>query len=227
MQFYDLDVRRLEGTPSVGELARQALLLGYSGMAVIEPWGSPVDLSDLKADADRLKTQEFDIAVGVELQPKSVTELTEAVERLKDERVLMMVSGGDPAINRAACENPHVSVLAPHLDQQESGLDVPIMEAAARNGVAIELRFRHVLVALRRQRAALLGRLSGIIAAAEKARAPVIVTSGASSVWEMRDPRELIGLANVLGMELPKAFAAVSDNPLHIMEKGKERGGPR
>lgn len=221
MQFYDLHVRRLAGMSSLGELAKQAQFLGYSGIAVLEPWVSRESLDRLKSESKALKSVDFGVFAGIELQPKSVIEMSEAVEKLKDEPVLIAVSSADPEVCKFACENPRVDVLSVQPEQQDA-LGMYALEAAAKNGTAIDICFRHVLVALRRQRAALLRRMEDNIHAAQLAKAPITVSSGASSVWEMRDPRELIGLANILGMELSHAFATVSDIPQHVIAKRLE-----
>lgn len=206
---------------SLSELAEQALLLGYSGIVVLEPWGSIEALDRLKSESKALKGTDFGVFAGIDIQPKSVVEMSEAIEKLKDEPVLITVSSGDPEVCKFACENPRVDMLSIQPDQREM-LGFSALEAASRNGIAINFCFRHVLVALRRQRAALLRRMEENISAAQLAKAPITVSSGASSVWEMRDPRELIGLVNVLGMELSHAFATVSDIPQHIIQKRLE-----
>lgn len=53
--------------------------------------------------------------------------------------------------------------------------------------------------------------------------AHVILGSGARSKWDMRDPRELIALGTVIGMELNKAFDSMSTIPEQMIEKNKAR----
>jgi len=57
----------------------------------------------------------------------------------------------------------------------------------------------------------------------KKFNAPIIVTSGALSKWELRGPRELAALANLLGLDLGKAIETVSTTPAGIIEKNKAK----
>ena len=207
-------------------LAKQAAYLGYSGIVAIEQWHGAGSLDTLKKVAAGIETAELEIFTGAELQPKNTSELIEALEKAKPEADMIIVSGADPATNLAACNDPRVNLLLPNLERPDGGLDYSCFEAAARNGVAIGLCFRNALVTFRKQRANLLVRLADVVRSAQAARAQLVLVSGATSVWEMRDPRELIGLANILGMELPNAFAAMSDNPLHIIERKHDIAKP-
>ena len=54
-------------------------------------------------------------------------------------------------------------------------------------------------------------------------KAPLIVCSGAQNIWDMRDPRKLVSITNIFGLELEKAFSCVSSIPQQIVENNKKK----
>lgn len=181
MQFYDLCVRSQAGISSVSELAKQALLLGYSGIVVIEPWHGVGSLQNLKKEVTAERTAELEVLAGVELQPKTPAELGETLELARPEAGLIVVSGGDLAVNRAACEDQRVDLLLPNMDRPDGGLDASCYEAATKSGVAVGLCFRNALITFRKQRSTLLGRLAIIVNSAQVTRTQLVAISGARS----------------------------------------------
>ena len=133
------------------------------------------------------------------------------------------MSGGNYEINRAVCEDPRVDILAhPELRRIDSGLDQVCLEAATRNNVAIQINFREILYSFRRPRSYILNHVTKNIMLTNHFRTPVIICSGAQSTWDMRAPRELVSIANVLGLDLGKAFLGVTSVPQQIVENNKK-----
>ena len=49
----------------------------------------------------------------------------------------------------------------------------------------------------------------------------MIISSDAKSIWDMRPPREMVSMAISLGLDLGRAFAAVTSIPQQIIENNK------
>jgi len=223
MKFYDLCLRSnlCGGTSSVEELTRYAELLGYSGIVVCDVWQGPEKLAVLKAELARVQAQtKVELLLGAEIAVNSPSELSTALDAVRSLVPIVAVSGGTFAINQIACNDSRVDLLLhPELGRLDPGLDEACIAAAARNGVAIALDFRQVLYNYRKQRSALLQRMTANVKLAVASRAPLVVVSSAQSVWDMRDPRELIALASVLGLDFARSFATLSDAPARIVER--------
>jgi ribonuclease P/MRP protein subunit RPP1 len=223
MKFYDLCLRSnlCGGTSSVEELARYAELLGYSGIVVCDVWQGPEKLATLKAELARVQTQtKVELLLGAEISANTPSELSTILDSVRPQVAVVAVNGGTFAINQAACNDSRVDMLLhPELSRPDPGLDEACIAAAARNGVSIALDFRQVLYSYRRQRSALLQRMTANVKLAIASRAPLVVVSSAQSVWDMRDPRELIALASVLGLDFARSFATLSDAPARIVER--------
>ncbi len=183
-------------------------------------------LTEAKKEIASIKTS-VNVLLGVEIIAKNTQDLANKVNRFRDIADIIMVSGGDIEINRAACENPKVDILAhPEFKRKDSGLDHVIVAAAAKNRVAIELNFRSFLHASGRQRAYLLASMQRNSMLCKKFGAPVIVTSAAENIWEMRAGKDLSTLAYLAGMDVENAITTVSTIPEFIIRRVKEIKSP-
>ncbi len=219
MKFYDLHIQSnlSSGENSVEQIVDFAKKLGYSGIAVCDNYQGLEKLNKLKNDIEKLKT-DIDVYSGVKIQAEDVNELKDLISKVREKVMIVIVSGGNYSINRAACRDPRVDILShPEFGRIDSGLDQPCLNLATQNNVAIEINFREILHSFRRPRSYILNHITKNIKLCNHFRTPMIICSGAQSIWEMRNPRDLISIANSLGMEIGKAFLSMSSVPLDII----------
>jgi ribonuclease P/MRP protein subunit RPP1 len=220
MKFYDLHAETVEN--NIQQMAEFAEKLGYSGIAICNTFENIEKLKQLKEEISKVKSN-IEIYLGVKIKAKDPQEMNEIVSKVREHVLIVIVAGGDYSINRAACENPRVDILAhPELKRIDNGLDEACLNSAAQNNVAIQVNLREIAITFRRPRSYILNNVATNIRISEKLRAPLIICSGAQSVWDMRDPRELVAIANVLGLELGKAFNCVTNVPQSIIENNKK-----
>jgi ribonuclease P/MRP protein subunit RPP1 len=221
MKFYDLNLQSniSGGESTIEQIVDLAKKLGYSGIAICENYQGSEKIEELKNAISNVNT-DIEVYTGVRIQAKSVGEMKEILSKVRDKVTVVVVEGGDYAINRAACEDPRVDILShPEMGRFDSGLDEPCLDLAAKNNVAIEINFREVLNSFRRVRSYLLQSLEQNIRLCEGFKTPMVVCSGAQSIWDMRSPRDMVSLANVLGMDIVKAFSSLSTNAQLIVEE--------
>lgn len=227
MRFYDLHIHSnlSIGESSVERLAQQAKALGWSGIAITDNWQGIEKLKQMKEHcAAAQKAVGIEVWPGIKIQADDKSELARLIGLVRDQIHVLIVHGGNYEINRAAVSDARVDILAhPELGRFDNGLDDVCAHLAAENNVSIEINFRQVLSSYRKLRSKILEQMAENIRLAAAFRAPIIVCSGAQSIWEMRDPRQLIAVANVLGQDLAKAFASASDIPAQIIEKNSKR----
>lgn len=227
MRFYDLQVfsNLNSGENNIAELASMAERLGWTGIAIADTWEGLEKLKHLKdkITAAQEKTK-IELIPAVTLKPKDVHELKTQLNEVRQLVPIVIVAGGDYNINRAACEDNRVDILAhPEINRPDSGLDDICLTAAAANGVSIGINFNTILHASHRARARALQHLAVNVQLAATYRAQLVVVSGCQSKWELRDPRQLIALVDILGAELPHAFAAASDVPAGILDRNMKK----
>ena len=112
-------------------------------------------------------------------------------------------------------------LCSPERGRKDSGLDHICVRSASENNVAIEINFNEVLNSKNRSQS--LSFLRRNIYLCNKYNAKIITTSGAKSIWEMRSPRELASLTNLLGLDIKSAIDSVSSVPEEIINTNREK----
>jgi len=218
MPFYDLHIHTNMsiGENTVDEAVEFAKKLDLSGLGIAQYY--PGKIEELpKADGIDL------VSVGV-IKCDSPGELSELARKLRNKVEIIMVHGGNYDINRAACENPLIDMLAhPELGRKDSGLDHICVKAAADNNVAIEVNFREILESYKKNKIYVMSSINKNIKLCKKYGAKLVTTSSAISKWGMRSGRELAAVANILGLELGEAIETTSTIPENIVKINREK----
>lgn len=218
MAFYDLHVHTTLsiGESSVDEVVEFAKKLGFAGIGIAQYY--PGKLEQLpKLDGIDL------VSVGV-IKVDNPNELSEMAKKLRNKVEIVMVHGGNYDINRAACENSLIDILAhPELGRKDSGLDHVCIKAAAENNVAIEINFREILESYKKNKIYVMSAVNKNIKLCKKYGVKMITTSSAITKWGMRSGRELAAVANVLGMDLGDAIKTTTTMPEEIIKINREK----
>ncbi len=228
VRYFDMHVTTNHsfGTDSIPEIVKMAERLELDTICIADALETVEKLAAIKKEIAGIKST-VKIVPGVEIIAKNTQDLSNKISRFRDIADIILVSGGDLDINRAACENPKVDILAhPEYKRKDSGIDHVMAEAAAKNKVAIELNFRSFLHASGRARSYLLSSMQRNVMLARKFDAPVIVTSAAENIWEMRGGKELSTLAYLAGMDVENAINTASSIPEFLVRRVKEIKSP-
>ena len=236
MPSYDLHThsKLTIGENTVEEMSSMANKLGFSGIGIVRYSNNIIDLPNVEVSPhisgkvseilNSQKLENIDIISCVEIQTKNVEELDKEIKRVRNKSEIVIVSGGDYDINRAACENSMVDILAhPELDRKDSGLDYVCIRSAKENNVAIELHFKSFLESFKRKRTNILNKMGKNVKLCNKYNAKIIVSSGAITKWGMRSGREMSALAKILGMELGQAISTTTSVPEEMVKKNREK----
>lgn len=167
----------------------------------------------------------FEFEFGLEINPKSQNELYKLSKKYRNESKYISVLGGDLAINRAACENRQIDVLSrPYFRNRNScGINHVLAKEAVRNNVAIELCFNDILSSYLSFRAKIMANFREIIKLYNKFRFPLIITSGASSIWETRSPKDIFSVFKNFGLSQDDLDLCLDDYPNQLIEFNNER----
>lgn len=222
--FYDLNVQTsiASGRSTVEEMVRRAEKLDIDHLGFCDYLTDIDQLAELKEAMDAVET-DIDLHHGVKVRADDKQELHDKVSLFRDSVEVVAVHGGDSEINRLAAEDKRVDVLChPEFKRHDSGVDHVIAKAAANNRVAIELNFRSVLQTYGKLRANIMHGQRRNIRLASHFDAPLILNSGAQAVEDMRKPRDMVGLATSLGVNLGDAFTLVEGVPRAILQRYEE-----
>ena len=224
MAYYDLHVHSAfsEGESTIEQIAETAKMLGYSGVCFSEYFSGDQHLKKLKAEIAKAEAKAgIDISIGFEA--RTVGEL-DKLSQMRRKFDVLLVRGGDLRLNRAACETKEVDILThPSYGRYDCGINHVLAKLAAKNGVAIELNFREILISTKKTRNIVLANMRTLAELGKKYRAPLILCSGSTSHWTLRDPLCMQSMAMQLGLNIDDAKRAMSQVPAGIIRNSKDK----
>jgi ribonuclease P/MRP protein subunit RPP1 len=199
-----------EGGSTVSRLALAAKGLGYSGICV-------ANHSDFFLDVRQ--HEEAGVIQGVEVIANNANDLRRQVDRFRKKVRVLAVHGGEPGINRAACEDDRVDILLHPPDGKTSGINHILAKLAADKHIAIGFELLPILCSKGGTRVRILSNYKTNLALAKKYDAPFVVVSGAMSFYDMRDVRTAVSLCKLFGMSEKDALKGLSYYPSEILKR--------
>ena len=212
-KWFDLCVR----TADLKETLPLAKELGWNGIG----WLLPVEAAELKAG----RIEAPDVFTGALVKEHTKEGMRKSVRGARKAVELVVVAGGNPEINRAACEMPEVdillhpwgsaiSVMGPKGQsglRSDSGMDNVMARLAAKNGVAIGFGFNEMLRSNKRARVQLMANMLEAAGLVRKAKAPFVLTSEAREPSDIRAPGDIASFGRILGLPENGIKDALSD----------------
>ena len=146
----------------------------------------------------------------LEIESKNINEIRKSVNRFRNKARCISVIGGDLKVNRNTVENIRVDVLSrPYLKRYDSGLNHVLAKEAVNNNVAIELCFKDILKSYLAPRAKVISNFRDIYTLYRKFDFPLILSSRAESVFDIRTTHDFISVFTQTGLtesEVNKSF---------------------
>lgn len=224
MDFYDLHLHSefSEGKSSVEDFAKRAKILGFRGIGFATYHKDRKRVEQLKKRAVEVsKKMGIDVFIG--LEATTLEELKKLINIRRDYDILL-VGGTNLNLNRKTVQTKEVDILAhPEYNRKDSGLNHTMAKLAAKNQVAIEINFREILFSSKNTRSHIMHHIQNNVKLCKKYKTPIIISSGAVSHWQLKDPKVLISMGRLLGLELSEAKKALSETPQNMIRVIKER----
>lgn len=182
-----------DGEATVARLAKTAAEYGYDGLVVRNHGDAQADY-DPEGVADEYGV---DVVSGIEIRSADASQASGLIGNYRSKRDVVCVHGGD--LNRFAVEQARVDVLAHPMD----GGDVNhvLARAAAENGVHLEFDLGGVLRREGGPRVQAIRGLRKLREIVEQYDAPYVVSAEPASHLELRAPRELAAVGELIGFD--------------------------
>lgn len=201
--FYELNIHAIpDDNQTISRFAFEAKRYGYSGIAIIN---SKVTYQG--------KPDDFSIYSGIEIQCRP-PKLRDEIKRHRDETDILIVRGGDEALNRAAVDTEGLDVLL-----QPVQFNHVLARIAVDNSITIGFNIGSIIRMRGEPRVRELIIMRTNLKYARKYSLPVILTSDARSPYDLRSPREMAALASLFGMTMKEAVDAMSVTPSWILKR--------
>lgn len=153
------------------------------------------------------------------LEAKDWGELKRKIREEREKADVLVFEGGDKELNRKASQEPRLDIiLSPEKGGRDSGIDHVTAKEAAENNVAIGFSLRSLQKEGKR-RSQNLSNWRKNLKLCKKFGAPSIITTEASSVYDLRSPRDLASIIDSIGFE---GQEMVSQNPREILKRSEK-----
>jgi RNase P/RNase MRP subunit p30 len=215
-EFTDLRVRKSVDPMEFERMILAAKEMGYRHLGIVY-------------DGDRVTDESFlgmDVISRVELSPLSPGELLSSLRRVRDRFEVVAVNCSNKLVARQAAKDHRVDILMFPGDLSERRavwFDEQEVTLATRIGCSFEVSAIELIRAGSARMPQLITRLKKETASARRHDIPIIVSSGAAATIELREPRALSAILDLLDIEEEAALDMVSINPLHIVERNREK----
>ncbi len=183
-----------DGASTTARLAQIATRYGFDGIVVRNG-------ADIEVDTEGIRrTYEIDIVDGVEIRTDDLQRASGIVGNYRPSTTMLIAVGGTITGNRFACENEYVDVLSRPL-AGDGDINHVMTNAAADNGVRLEVDLTPVLRSQGGRRVRAIQKLRKLVELIEHSGAPYVVSATPQSHLELRAPRELTAVGDAIGLE--------------------------
>jgi RNase P/RNase MRP subunit p30 len=212
----------LKDAEQVSRIINKAYRLEYSLIAV----AFPPNFSE--EETQRLRNicneNKINLASRVDLKPKTPNELLQNLRKLRRRFEIIAVICESKSVARQAAKDRRVDILNfPSLDFRKRFFDRAEAELASNALTSFEIDMKPLLLLERSARIRLLSNLRREAIIAKEFHVPIVISSGVSDEMLMRKPRELAALASLFDLDEASAIEAVSENPLTIVKRNRDK----
>ncbi|WP_405274463.1 ribonuclease P protein component 3 [Methanobrevibacter sp.] len=181
------------------------------------------DALDIKNELSESLDDVIGFDYTLEIKSNNVNEIKKIARKFRKKSLCISVIGGDLKVNRAVVETIQIDVLSrPYLKRYDGGLNHVLAKEAVKNNVAVELCFKDVLRTYLSHRSKVISNFKDIYTLYRKFDFPLILSSRAESVFDIRTTHDFISFFKQTGLtdsEVEKSFLTAKN----ILEFNKNR----
>ena len=205
------------------ELAMQASNYGWHHLSFSYSPDEFGDALSFKKDLKDKLNDFIDIDHTLSIKSNNPSEIRKIVRKYRNKSSCISVLGGNLKVNRNCLENIQVDVLSkPYFKRYDSGLNHILAREAKDNNVAIEVVFNDILKSYLAPRSKILANFRDIYKLHRKYEFPLILSSGAQSIFDIRtvmDFKAVFMQTGLTDLEVENSFKTAEN----ILEFNKDR----
>lgn len=225
-RFVDLHLSApIRDLDQVERMIRKSSELGYRLVGLILPPNVMRDqISQLQHICSDAK---IGLVKRVNLSPKTPGELLRDLRRLRRKFEVISVTCTSKGVARQAARDRRVDLLHfPATDLRKRFFDRAEAELASKALSSLEIEMAPILLLTGFSRVRLLSRLRREVETAERFKVPITISSGATNEYLIRGPHDYAALTILFGMSVSSALRSLSENPVDIVERNREKLSP-
>lgn len=175
---------------------------------------------EIEESFERLnESTKLDLYMGVVIDESNPQLLRKEVQRLYKKVDLIMANGGDEKINRVICETPQVDIINhPYMNKRNSGINHVLSKLLVENNISVNINLRDILQHRGFFRAKILNQINQLLMLQKKYDFRCVISSGGMSFYDLRTPKSMILLSQLMDMEIEYGKNCISKHPQEIIE---------
>ena len=204
-------------------LAMEAFKYGWEHINFSYNQNDFKDALDIKREVSDNLDGIINFDYTLEIKSNNVNEIKKTARKFRNKSSCISVIGGNLKINRATVETIQIDVLSrPYLRRFDGGINHVLAKEAVKNNVAVELCFKDVLRSYLSHRSKVISNFKDIYTLYRKYDFPLILSSRAESVFDIRTTHDFIAFFKQTGLsdsEIDKSFLTAQN----ILEFNEDR----
>jgi len=225
-KFVDLHLRApISDLNQVERMIRKSSQLGYHLVGLVLPPKIMRDqINQLQHICD---DAQIDLVKRVNLSPKTSGEVLRGLRSFRRKFEVISVTCTSKSVARQAAKDRRVDLLHfPAADPRKRFFDHAEAELASKVSSSLEIEMAPLLLSTGHSRIRLLSRLRREVEIAERFKVPVTISSGATNEYLIRGPHDYAALTVLFNMSVFSALRALSENPINIVKRNREKLSP-
>ncbi|UCE16838.1 MAG: hypothetical protein JSV12_04335 [Candidatus Bathyarchaeota archaeon] len=225
-RFADLHLQpSVKDSDQLNHMVSRASELGYRLVGITLP--PNITQEKIRQLQDICKDAGIDLVTRVDLTSKTPNQLLRELRHFRRKFETISVVCTSKAVARQAAKDRRVDLLSfPATSSRRRFFDYAEAELASNALSSLEVDMAPLLSLKSFSRIQLLSSLRKEVAIAKKFGVPVVISSGATNVYLMRGPYEYAALASLFDMAVSFALRALSETPLNIVKRNREKLSP-
>ncbi len=209
----------------IEEMIGWAAELGYSCIGVPIPIDLDPDVTQkIRRICDRYN---LDFIKRLNLAPRSVTDLLDALRSLRRRYEVIAVSCLSKNVARQAAKDRRIDLINfPSTDPRKRFFDSAEAALASKALTSLEIEMSPLILLWGFSRIQLISHLRRETLIAKKYDVPIVISSGAGDKYVMRSPRDYASLAYLFDLDYSSAIKAISENPSKIIVRNRRKLSP-
>ncbi|WP_298524529.1 ribonuclease P protein component 3 [uncultured Methanobrevibacter sp.] len=220
--FFDLNIKGSSLDNNL-DLAIEASKYGWEHINFSYNQDTFKNALEFRQEMEDSLNDEISFDFTLEIKSTNINDIRKIARKFRNNASCISVVGGDLKVNRAVVENIQIDVLSrPYLKRFDSGLNHVLAKEALRNNVAVELCFNDILRSYLSHRSKVISNFKDIYTLYRKFDFPLVLSSRAESVFDIRTTHDFIAVFKQTGLTVPeieKSFSTAHD----ILEFNKDR----
>lgn len=224
-KYVDLHIRSnlSSGSSSIHDIIGMAVKLGFNYIGLAD--FNRENINQVKELKKTFSEYGVDMVSRVDLFAQNIDDLKKDLRFFRGKIEIISVFCNNLSIARFAARDRRVDVLNFLFnDWKNNFFDVSEAKLSAENNTALEINIADIIrCSYTNERIKMLKIISENIKTALKYNVPVIFSSGAKNVFEMRGPKAMASLSILFGASEFDALNFVSNFPLQLIIENREK----